>query len=568
MQDCTIQCRRFNWPAKGNPKDYLRVVEGEYAAQILQSLGIEPTSANKVSLLRHGPLDDCEVRVFWEDNNGSKVVDAIKIVPPARQRGYGQQPRVDRKMLQQWYGGVPERIDVRLPDAKVKETYHAQHHDEGDLVGWTPPSPAGASPKATVDDLAAEFAKLGQGGHDGRQGGARPPVSAAAHDVDIDMRNEQLRHELADLKAKFVLPFACERPRKEGSFYKELVPWPADGPLDVEVPDKHCREAREPINIRLEQIRSSAVKWVNERMPLELLAAPRRDEQTLTTVRTALLQPQVAKLVGLLAHLAYWLILGSCRQEADRLPEHALQSLFSAVQEEWSGFEGRHRGSPLGVSLVLPCLMLTLKCGVERCFEAQYREIMAESQLRQQLIDRINGLFMRLFDPDCVYARFGSFAGSRKALSLSRKLDLMASAQGHSGVKRLHGRSHRATPLVQAMLGAAFAEEGGPSAASDAHTRAMLQRSGRGGAPRADSVPGLPDDGGTWRQSLLSAAMDRLALPADGSIPVKNTANDFLHRRRRIGDASRFSSRSRTTNKDGATPRSGAANQASPLSAR
>jgi len=346
------------------------------------------------------------------------------------------------------------------------------------------------------------------------------------------------------------------------------VPWPAEGPLDLQVPDKHCGEAREPISTRLEQVRSSAAKWVNERLPLELLAGPRRDEQTLATVRAALLQPKVAKLMGLLAHLAYWLILGPCRQEADRLPEHALRSLFSAVEEGWSSFEGRYRDSPIGVSLVLPCLMLTLKCGVERCFEAQYRGIMAEAQLRQQLIDRINGLFMRLFDPDCVYAGFGRFTGSRKALGLSRKLDLMASALGHNGVKRLHGRSHRATPLVQAMLGAAFAEEGGPSAASDAHTRAMLQRSGRGGAPRADSVPGLPDDGGSWRQSLLSAAMDRLALPADGSIPVKNTADTFLHRKRRIGDVGRFSSRSRTTNKDGAAPRSGAASQALPLSAR
>eukprot|EP00413_Alexandrium_margalefii_P007211 CAMPEP_0204523920 /NCGR_PEP_ID=MMETSP0661-20131031/7101_1 /ASSEMBLY_ACC=CAM_ASM_000606 /TAXON_ID=109239 /ORGANISM="Alexandrium margalefi, Strain AMGDE01CS-322" /LENGTH=202 /DNA_ID=CAMNT_0051529647 /DNA_START=132 /DNA_END=736 /DNA_ORIENTATION=+ len=163
---------------------------------------------------------------------------------------------------------------------------------------------------------------------------------------------------------------------------------------------------------------------------------------------------------------------------------------------------------------------------------------MTQSALHQQIVDRINTLMMRLFDPDCFYARFGKFDGTGKAISLTRKLDMMASAKGHTGVKRLHGRTHRATPLVQSVVGGGGAgdAEGSAGKACDSRTRAMLARGDLGGAPAADSVVCPPGDG-EWRKALLKAAMERLSIPEDCVLGSARGVGSFAGRRRRLAEA-------------------------------
>jgi hypothetical protein len=117
---------------------------------------------------------------------------------------------------------------------------------------------------------------------------------------------------------------------------------------------------------------------------------------------------------------------------------------------------------------MLPAIMITLKWAVERCFTLQYPKFMADGDLRQQVIDRINVLFMRLFDPDCRYAHFGAFGGSMKAIKLSRKLELIQAAMGQSNTKRSLHRMNRATPLLRSIV-----KEGG---CMDPRTRALMSR--------------------------------------------------------------------------------------------
>merc|ERR1719428_2342512 len=117
---------------------------------------------------------------------------------------------------------------------------------------------------------------------------------------------------------------------------------------------------------------------------------------------------------------------------------------------------------------------------------------MQDSGLQQKIAERINVLFMRLFDPDNTYARFGIFDGTGKAIMLSRKLGLMLSSQGSSAA-RLHKRQHRATNLVRTLL-----EPG------DGQTRA-----GGGALPGVGARP--PEDEAR-RVLLFQAAVDRLGL--------------------------------------------------------
>jgi len=136
--------------------------------------------------------------------------------------------------------------------------------------------------------------------------------------------------------------------------------------------------------------------------------------------------------------------------------------------------------------------------------EISYPTLMSHEMLRQQVIDRINTLLMRLFDPDGTYSRFGKFDGEGRAIALSKKLDAIASAQGTKHVKRLHGRMHRATPLVRAVLGLS-----GTGNIADTKTRVMMLQSDLGGTAASGGVVAPPQDAD--RQSaLLKAAMNRL----------------------------------------------------------
>ena len=88
------------------------------------------------------------------------------------------------------------------------------------------------------------------------------------------------------------------------------------------------------------------------------------------------------------------------REDGPTLSESALQSLFVSIHQNWAQFEKLYRNTKTGVSFGLPCLMLTVKRGIERCFEISYPTLMSDEVLRQQVLDRINTLLMRLFDPD------------------------------------------------------------------------------------------------------------------------------------------------------------------------
>lgn len=241
-------------------------------------------------------------------------------------------------------------------------------------------------------------------------------------------------------------------------------------------------------------------------------------------VRQMLKSADVARLTGLLAHLLHWIALMPVRAEGPQLSESALQSLFVAVHKHWSKFEKMYRDSKLGVSFALPCLMLTLKRGIERSFEISYPTLMSHELLRQQVTDRINTLLMRLFDPDSIYTRFGKFDGEGKAILLSKKLDALMAHAGTTQIRRLHGRMHRSTPLVRAVLGlSGQGEERG--AVADTKTRVMMLQSDLGGTVPTGSVVRPPED--VERQTtLFKAAIDRLPFQGqyDGAPPSARQA--------------------------------------------
>jgi len=106
---------------------------------------------------------------------------------------------------------------------------------------------------------------------------------------------------------------------------------------------------------------------------------------------------------------------------------------------------------------------------------------MNDGTLSQQLIDRINVLFMRHFDNDCRYSHFGAFESSAKALRLTRKLGLIQQSMGQSTTKRTLHKLNRSTPLLRSVM-----REGG---CIDPKTRALINRNNSEAEPSSPKQP-------------------------------------------------------------------------------
>lgn len=79
---------------------------------------------------------------------------------------------------------------------------------------------------------------------------------------------------------------------------------------------------------------------MDDSIPLEFLTS-RRDDVALADVRRTLKDPDIGKLIGLLAHLLQWTALMPLRKDGPQLSEAALQALFVSVHEIWFRFTVR-----------------------------------------------------------------------------------------------------------------------------------------------------------------------------------------------------------------------------------
>jgi hypothetical protein len=516
----------------GTPEEYYKVIQDEYAERFLAQEGIASTPANKAAIIRENPLLDCEMHSVWrEGSQRSAIASEILIAPTIKKTSvmssYQDDPLLEQ--MQQWYG-VGERIPIAPPYVPPRTIFldDGEQHDEPphSYKTW------GVSPhpldfENERDGLSAELKRIfkketvrpGQKVNGGVNRNAKAAaallqahgdhsskgVSSTSTAAKLDMeKREVFANEVAVLKRKFILPFCIE---KEGEFGSvDLVPWPKEGPLDLIVPKQFIEEVSKPIDLSFEDIQSKTQTWIKERLPLELLTT-RRVKEDLEHIRTSLLVvPHVARLIGLLAHLLYWLTLSKNRPQGDvQLSHTAKQSMYVAVHEQWSWFEKHHRcqtSSRLGVNLVLPCLMLTLKQGVELCFFQQYKNLMADTTMNALVVDRINTMMMRLVDPQCQYAHFGKGDGTGKAILLSKQLEKIASKGGTLAATHKICQLNRCSPLVSSVV------RRGDQGASHARTRAILKKGEHPEFATAEAVK-PPTDAGRQR-ALLQAALMRL----------------------------------------------------------
>lgn len=508
----------------GHKDDYFKAVEDRYASKYCVELGVEPLPHHKSTIARLAPLADCEFESLWADS--SAVASRISIMQPNlssvhESRAVHTSMSAAQRQAE-WFGRA-SYMNVS-PPAPPKEV--AAHFD----LGAQSKAKALATQSRTKAHAFASM-KLQDLVHSGKNDSfqvltdelerarvkARSDLEDMGEKADVfgrllktKGRREQDEKELENLKTKFLLPFACER---EGS--AQLLPWQSPELKtrpEIYVHDDFLADAKKPIALTMFQMEEECWAYTVSRFPVELLTT-RADAELFAAIKEQLITEEAVRLVGLLSHFLYWIVLEHIHEPAQRLPEQSRQSLVLTIQELWSMIQaparqrlGRRgelltKDGPAGISFVLPAFMLALKRGVEWCFSVCHPWIFAEASTTTQLIDQINILFMRLFDPDNLYASFGSLEASQRAIRLWHKLSILQASMGVTPARRIITQEYRTTPLMSLLM---TCDGGNPS---DPKTRQLLARSASESiisSPKQD--PNKPPERcelESWRRSAL-----------------------------------------------------------------
>lgn len=566
--EINIELGRVRANEIGIKEDYFKTIQDRYLGKYLENLGVEPTSHHKAAVARHAPLSECEIEATWQEN--SSVASRLRIVQPQIGAGIAgaqaQDGVADSYRSAEWKG-IDRYVNVLPPDVHVHQsmqrTMPVVESDQASIAAKKAAAERRALQVMQLRDLAASksanfalTAELERVRSNARY--VLEESKAKADEFGKLLKKKDKREadeqELETLKSKFILPFACELLVKLEDDHEMLVmglPWQSPEfqvRQELQVPAEFMAEARQPIAMLLDTIREESVRYALYRFPVDLLTT-REDPELFAAVRGQLASEEAVRITGLIAHSLYWTVLGHVHEPAKRLPEPSKQSLLMTIQELWSMIQeparktlGRRgellsKDGPAGISFVIPAFMLAIKRGVEWVFQQEYPWIFKQAGIKRHLIDQLNVKFMRLFDPDCIYASFGALEASTKAIKLWHKLSVLKASMGITPATRITQQEYRTTPLMALLM----RSDGG--APLDPKTRRWLAKSSSDPtlSSQVQQRRRAPPDGAPlddWRRATLFRSASRRLIglqrsgmeQVKGGKPRKSTTGNFMRK--------------------------------------
>mmetsp|Transcript_23483 Transcript_23483/g.67973 ORF Transcript_23483/g.67973 Transcript_23483/m.67973 type:complete len:491 (-) Transcript_23483:217-1689(-) len=352
----------------GQSDDYYNIIHDAYTTQYCEALGVEPNERRKKLISRFAPIDQCDIEANWGDD--SAVCAQLRILqahigkpPPSREAPAVPAPSPAEE-IKEAAAEVSIEVQAAIAAARARAAGHV-----GTVSALPPDVPdAAAVAKRLAQEREARSNLEAGGGNAARRG-----VVGDAEDLKQEMQLQDGRvagiadgalveelerwrrrargddsredtgpslrqwgeagmRELERLRDKFILPWATRRPDES------MVPWQSPEyrtGMAVSVPSNHVEELSEPISATLEQIMDDVAEYTEARFPIELLTG-RRDPWLFAAIRDSLSSPEAVRMVGLFAHLLYWVAFGHLRPPDRRLPQASQQSLILTLQELWS----------------------------------------------------------------------------------------------------------------------------------------------------------------------------------------------------------------------------------------
>ena len=156
---------------------------------------------------------------------------------------------------------------------------------------------------------------------------------------------------------------------------------------------------------------------VAKKKNLALEKAPQLSEKSITDVlRSEIASVRIARLIGLVAHLAYWSVFG----QYNRLPldMYHRKQLFISIAKIQAELESKYAGKRIFMTFYMPMIVLAIRMEIEVIFKNSYPEFFSEDTQEKIAMKLINDLITQLIDPNIFYSRFSFFESGRDAINI------------------------------------------------------------------------------------------------------------------------------------------------------
>ena len=149
---------------------------------------------------------------------------------------------------------------------------------------------------------------------------------------------------------------------------------------------------------------------------LALEKAPKLTQKSIDEVKQEISNPRTARLIGLVAHLAYWSVFG----QFNRLPldMYHRKQLFISIAKIQAELETKYAQKRIFMTFYMPMIVLAIRMEVEVIFKNSYPEFFSDDTQEKIAMKLINDLITQIIDPNIFYSRFSFFESGRDAINL------------------------------------------------------------------------------------------------------------------------------------------------------
>ena len=145
-------------------------------------------------------------------------------------------------------------------------------------------------------------------------------------------------------------------------------------------------------------------------------AKPTLKENNIESAKNLLLQEHTSRLIGLVAHLAYWNVFG----QFNKLPldMYHRKQLFISIAQIITKLEKKYAGKRIFQTFYMPMIVLAIRIEIEVIFKNSYPLFFGDDTQEKIAMKLINDLITTLIDPNIFFSRFSFFESGRDAITI------------------------------------------------------------------------------------------------------------------------------------------------------
>ena len=199
------------------------------------------------------------------------------------------------------------------------------------------------------------------------------------------------------------------------NFPKQIIPHIKEGGAINDI--IHNYQRSKPLKQKQEEKVGNDYSLDDKKQVNSLEAAkPKLTHKNITAAQKEIQKTSSSKLIGLVAHLAYWNVFGHFNKlPLDLYHRRQIFISFSTLRDQ---LNAKYHGLRSYYIFMTPMLILALRLEIEVIFKNQYPKFFAEEHHEKNAMKLINDLITQLLDPNLLFSRFSFFESGRDAINI------------------------------------------------------------------------------------------------------------------------------------------------------